>query len=542
MADPAESPPVRGCQHVVTSPRARERDRLAPELCGLGPEVLMERAALETLALVRQLGARRLVVLAGPGNNGGDALALARLCGAAGLACTCLAWTGPHRTSPLRQRQLASLAATGQPARSLDLSRPGELEASLAGADLLVDGLFGLGLDRPLEGEAAGLVRRLAQAVRDSGLPVLALDLPSGLFDGWQPGDPVLPASQTLCFDRYKSCLFNLAARPLGGKLACADIGIFLEDADGQSLAVVREPAGLPVLPELGWRDQDHKFRRGQVQVFAGSVQYAGAGLLAARGARAGCPGLVQVQTDAALVPLYQAAEPSLIVWPLEDGAGSSRAGPGCGCAGPGWGDDPGRRELLAGLLAGRLPLVLDAQALRLAAGLKRTGVWPAAAPAGRPVRVLTPHAGELADLAGISPADLAGNTLELLAACARDYGAWLVLKGGYHAVADPAGRLVLLDVPVPGLAQAGSGDIFAGFLASQLALAQARLAQAGDGQPVSSGSLDYWTAVVVQATALWLRAGLAWQASGNLADQTALLAWLASLKARDHGLGKEVL
>lgn len=410
---------------------------------------LMERAGAAVAAAVTDRWRKRpVLVLCGPGNNGGDGFVAARLLAAQGWPAR-LALLGDRA----RLRGDAALAAdrwTGPvvpPSDDLMADRP-----------LVIDALFGAGLSKPVAGPAATLL----DAVAKTGGPVVAVDVPSGL-DG--DSGAVLgfaaPADITVTFFRRKPGHLLLPGRALCGSVRVADIGIpdsLLAEIAPQT--AVNEPAvwqaDWPALPV-----DAHKYRRGHGLVLGGA-RLTGAARLAAQAARRVGAGLISIAAPDEMFAVYAAAAPGLMVVPLaawdselaDPRRTAALIGPGAGVG------KATRRAALAALEAGKR-VVLDADALTAFAG-RRASL--AALLTDR--CVLTPHDGEFERLFGDLPTGGAGrDRLSRARAAARASGAVVVLKGPDSVVAAPDGRATICDSAPPTLATAGSGDVLAGLV-----------------------------------------------------------------------------
>jgi NAD(P)H-hydrate epimerase len=465
---------------AVDCARAALLDRQARERYLLPPLVLMEDAGLTAWRLAaRELWGGgppegQLVFLAGRGNNGGDALVMARQCLLDGHRAACAVLAGePAEDSPAGLH-LAICRALG-----LEVLRFPEdsarVQERLARAAWLVDGLAGTGLT----GAARPPLDALIRLVNASPAPALSVDLPSGTGDSFRQGFPAVEAELTLTIGLPKRCLYLPLVRPYCGRILVVP-GVFprelleAEDIPGQLLddGTLRDLAPLP--------REAHKGRRGHLAVFAGSEGATGAAWLASTAAARSRAGLTTLFLDRSLYPEALRRFQSVMVRPW-DGLTGEAAFPAAFQArrfsallvGPGWGLGAGRAELLSRLLGLGLPGALDADGITLLAGLPGPplgGRW-----------VLTPHPGEFARLAGLGvPELLADPWPPLLAASAR-LEAVILLKGHCSYVAAPDGRYWILDGMNPALATGGSGDVLAGIVGGLLAgglepLAAARL------------------------------------------------------------------
>ncbi len=417
---------------------------------GVAGALLMERAGAAVVAEIRRRWTRRAVaVLCGPGNNGGDGFVIARLLAADG-------W--PVRLALLGESQaLAGDAAHhaglwAGPVEPLDLR-------VLDGAGLVVDALFGAGLSRPL-GESASAP--LVEAARRS-LPIVAVDVPSGLFGASGAADGAVAAALTVTFGRLKPGHLLLPGRGLCGELLLAEIGLDPAALDGLAVKTwANDPASWgAVLPRPG--AAAHKYSRGHALVLGGWPM-SGAGRLAARAAGRIGAGLVTVAVPPAGLATYAAALESQIVRPVDgpaelDALLQDRRLSGL-LIGPGAGVGDATRGAVLQLLSAERPTVLDADALTSFADEPARLFSAIKAPT-----VLTPHDGEFARLFRGE-----GDKLARTRAAAAESGAVLVLKGADTVVAAPDGRAVINANAPPTLATGGAGDVLSGLVLGLLA------------------------------------------------------------------------
>ncbi|MGW3038847.1 NAD(P)H-hydrate dehydratase [Kitasatospora sp. NPDC001159] len=437
--------------HRVEVVRAAE----AALMARLPEGTLMQRAAAGLAATCARLLTRRrgrvygsrVVVLAGSGDNGGDALyagaALARR--GARVTAVLLAPQKAHRGG------LAALRAYGGRVTA-------EREVGLADfscADLVLDGIVGIGGRGGLRPEAEPYARAERRGT------VVAVDLPSGVEadTGEVPG-AALRADVTVCFGTYKPGLLIDPGASYAGALQLVDIGLELPEPDVTALQHADVAALLP-LPGA----ESDKYRRGVVGVAAGSATYPGAALLAVAGALRGGAGAVRYVGTAAEEVVRRFPE-TLVTEGGPAGAGRVQAW----VVGPGGGE--GARQVLAEALAGDVPVLVDAD------GLTELGRLGPEALAGRTApTLLTPHTGEaarlLAGVEGTAPpaaGDLAATRLATARRLAAAYRATVLLKGSTTVVADPGGAVRVNPTGTSWLATAGSGDVLAGLAGSLLA------------------------------------------------------------------------
>lgn len=445
---------------LLTTTQMAEADRLTIE-GGVPGEILMENAgcavAAATLALNR---GREVLVLCGPGNNGGDGFVAARHLAAAGRRVRVALLGDPSRLTGDAAEMAARWTGAVEPL-SAD---------SIGNAGVIVDALFGAGLSKPIEGAVAAVV----EAVNRSHVPVVAVDVPSGV-DGTsgEIRGVAVRATRTVTFFRLKPGHLLLPGRELCGELKLAQIGI--EDGVLEQIAPETYANG----PRL-WggrlprpRPQSHKYDRGHALVVSGGPWNTGAARLSARAALRIGAGLVTVASPTAALPSNAAHLTAVMLTEAEGVAGLARAlddaRRNAVLIGPAAGVSEETRQRVQVTLGARRPVVLDADALTCFADEPARLFKAIAADAGRAV-VLTPHEGEFRRL--FKDADLAegGTRLERARAAARTSGAVIVLKGADTVVAAPDGRAAInADAPA-WLATAGSGDVLSGMAAGLLA------------------------------------------------------------------------
>jgi hydroxyethylthiazole kinase-like uncharacterized protein yjeF len=441
--------------YSVDEIRAVERAAAAALEAGTLMQRAGEAATRFALELVKGEDAKPVLVLAGPGNNGGDGLEVAANLRAAGLDVLVLHLPGPN---PSFETARALQRARDGEARFID-APPRETDFALA-----IDALFGIGLARPLDGRARALVAYLA-ALR---CPVLALDVPSGLdadtgtVIGAADANGAVRATHTITFIGDKPGLHTCDGRDYAGEVRVDSLAI-----DQQHFVPARARLNGPELFRQALRGtrrrhNSHKGSFGDVAVLGGAHGMAGAVILAGRGALFLGAGRVFVAALAAL-PAYDSMHPELM---LRDAAGFELAGRTV-VVGPGMGSTAEGDRLLAKALAQRGPMVIDADALnRIALDSKlQEGVRQRETPT-----ILTPHPLEAARLLGVTGAIVQADRLEAARELAARFGAAVALKGAGTVVARPDGLAVVNTSGNPGLATAGTGDVLAGMCAALLA------------------------------------------------------------------------
>jgi NAD(P)H-hydrate epimerase len=424
---------------------------------------LMTRAAEGALNVLRARWpqARRIVVVCGGGNNGGDGYVLARLARAAGLDATVLATTPPDKLGgDARRAQVDWLAAGGSAAFVSDARLPD----LLGDADVIVDGLLGIGLSGPPRADSLAVIRAINSARR----PVLALDVPSGIdSDTGAVHEAAVRAEITVCFVAFKAGLFLGAGPEHAGVVLLEDLGVVAPDLPQFKPLLYRISENELTL-QLPRRARDsHKGTHGRVLIVGGGPGMPGALRLAGEAALRAGAGLVTVAgAPENLVPVT-ATRPELIYLPAGTGDPIDAALQAAAVVaiGPGLGTTPWAQSLWKKVmgLTGK-PVVMDADALNLLA----------AAPTELPEHwILTPHPGEAARLLRTDTEAIQRDRLEAVRQIHARYRAVVVLKGAGTLVAnsvDGAVELAICERGNPGMATAGMGDVLTGVVAGVLA------------------------------------------------------------------------
>jgi hydroxyethylthiazole kinase-like uncharacterized protein yjeF len=436
---------------LLTPAEMAVADRAAAA-AGVAGTTLMEAAGRAVAeAVMRRWSPRAVSVLCGPGNNGGDGFAAARRLAAVG-------W--PVRVGLLGERQ----ALRGDAREHAERWR-GDVEplspALLDSAGVVIDAIFGAGLTRPLDGMARMVVEMTAKC----GLPVVAVDVPSGLDGGTGAVlGAAAPATITVTFFRKKPGHLLLPGRLICGEVQLADIGIpaaVLDQIRPQTFE--NDPAlWLDAFP---WPQHGtHKYKRGHAVILGGAI-LTGAARLAAHAAQRVGAGLTTVAAPASVFPIYAGALQSILVAKLARAGDFARviADPRHNAilVGPGAGVSADTRRAALAALAARRSVVLDADALTVFAK-ERQRLFKALAGAQA---VLTPHEGEFARLFSAT-----GDKLARARAAAAESGAVVLLKGSDTVIAAPDGRAAINANAPPTLATGGTGDVLAGLVLGLLA------------------------------------------------------------------------
>ncbi len=444
---------------LLSTEQMAEADQAAVR-AGIASLTLMENAGRAVAdaaeALLAKVSGQRVLVLCGPGNNGGDGFVVARLLKQRGFVVSVVLVGDADRLKGDARTMAERWDGGLVPFASL----------SLAEFDLIVDALFGAGLSRALSGEAAAIV----SAVQDANVPVLAIDVPSGV-DGstGRPVGPAIQADRTVTFFRLKPGHLLYPGRALCGVTELADIGIPATVLDDIAPLTFHNT---PALWSEHWpvpRADGHKYARGHAVVVSGPALSSGAARLGARGALRIGAGLVTVASpaNAALVNATQLtaimnaklSKEREIADLLEDKRFNAVL------IGPGAGMNDRTRGRVWDVLASGAATILDADALTVFEG-RNAELFAAIQVLPERSVVLTPHEGEFARLFGRDDRP----RLERVRDAAAQSGAIVVLKGPDTVIAAPDGRVAINANAPPWLATAGSGDVLAGFITGLLA------------------------------------------------------------------------
>ncbi len=446
-----------------------------------------------------EVAGRRVLVLVGPGNNGGDGLVAGRYLAGSGAEVTFYLF---RPRDPQQDKNLALVQQMGLPAITAEMDqRYRGLRLHLREADIIIDALLGTGVARPIEGELAQLLEQVHAGLKDragsSGAEppsnlstvarieasptasrpiIVAVDCPSGLdCDTGEADALLLPADLTVTFAGPKRGHFRFPGAAMLGELVVADIGIRADLPEVRSIALTLADSALarsllPARPPYG-----HKGTFGSVLIVGGSERYWGAPLLCGRGAYRAGAGLVALTVPKSLRPIAagQLPEATYPIVPETGDLGQSSARQVLAymrnykamLVGPGLGEDPAFMETL--LTASRSerpshfpPLVIDADGLNNLAGIAN---WQKQLPANA---ILTPHPAEMARLMDQPLSDLKMmDRVSLAREKAAEWRKIIVLKGAFTVVAAPDGRCTLIPFANPILATAGSGDVLAGVI-----------------------------------------------------------------------------
>jgi len=462
---------------VLYNEAMREADRHTIEDLGVPSLTLMENAATGVVDAMRDTypDARRILILCGRGNNGGDGLAAARLLAGGDLEIMVLLFAEPENLSPDAAENYRRAESAGVPIVVVEGEDLTALDTELAPnpPDLAIDALLGTGIDRPLGGRLAEVVSRIAEAEA----PVIAVDVPTGLSgsSAGVPG-PVMPAELTVTFGALKHCHVLPPACLHCGEVAVVDIGIpptVLKS--GSDLRWVEAEDAALLLPHR--QIASHKGSFGHLLLVAGAEGRGGAVAMAAQAAVVAGSGLVTMAVPKPVVPVVDGACLEAMTHAMPANDRGEMAGPDgldelmdrmtAVATGPGMGTGDGAAATLEWILdTWKGSLLLDADAINLLAGRPERLAGREQPP------VLTPHPGELARLLGRKTEDVVSDRIASARDAAKRAQAVVVAKGYRTVIADPDGEIFINPTGDAGLASGGSGDILTGTIGAFLAQA----------------------------------------------------------------------
>jgi hydroxyethylthiazole kinase-like uncharacterized protein yjeF len=466
---------------ILTAAETREVDRLTTERQGIPSLMLMENAGKNVAAFIKhrftKLGRRRIVILCGKGNNGGDGFVVARHLLEMGARATVCLFADP---AEVRGDAAANLKRWQDAARELrivhDTSEWQAAKAPLASADIIVDALLGTGVRGPVEGLLKEVIedanRRRPEAA------VVAVDIPSGLLaDTGETQGGAVTANYTVTFTAPKRGFFLGSAAQQVGQLIVRDIGSppelveevgeghlrWLEPRELTQFAIPRSPEG-------------HKGDYGHALIVAGSVGKSGAAVLSSWAALRVGAGLVTVATPEPVLPIVASHTPEIMTEPLpatETGSISLRSleyerfdnllkGKRALAIGPGLSTHPETMQFVRDTIAKRpgVPIVLDADGLNAFDGRAQE------LKGSKGMIALTPHPGEMARLLGTTTDDIQARRLDVAQKAAAEWDAYVILKGHQTIVAAPNGKAWINSTGNPGMGTGGTGDVLTGMLA----------------------------------------------------------------------------
>jgi ADP-dependent NAD(P)H-hydrate dehydratase / NAD(P)H-hydrate epimerase len=463
---------------ILTAAETREVDRLTTEKFHVPSLTLMENAGKSVARFIRErfpvLKRRRVIVLCGKGNNGGDGFVVSRYLQRLGADVRVYLFGNPRDVKGDAAVNLKRWKKTGKV--FVEVSSPKQPPLAFQNGDVIVDALLGTGARGPLEGQLAAVVTAVNQHV--PGCTVVAVDIPSGLNadTGEAPG-PVIVADHTVTFTAPKPGLLLGGGPEHVGTLTVCEIGSprpLIEEVGKGNLrwgeprefakfAIPRQPSG-------------HKGDYGHALIVAGSVGKSGAAVMAGTAALRAGAGLVTVATPEPVLPVVAAHTPEIMTEPLAatlTGTVSERSlegrlfskileGKRALAIGPGLTTQAETEAFVRSVVRSRetVPVVLDADGLNAFAGRANELLNP------KGLLAVTPHPGEMARLLGCSTPQVQARRIDIALQTAADWNACVVLKGHQTVIAAPDGRAWVNSTGNPGMGTGGTGDVLTGILA----------------------------------------------------------------------------
>ncbi len=464
--------------HLLTAAEMRECDRRTIEDLGVPGPVLMERAGSGIAWTLRRrfpdLARRRVWIVCGKGNNGGDGLVVARHLHDLGLNPRILLTDPPAEITGDAARQIPPLLDRRIPLETMSSRDRASIER-LDSGDILVDAILGTGFKGAVTEPKAEVI----ESINRSAAFVVSVDIPSGLSaDSGTVAGPAVRAGLTVTMAFPKRSFLFWPAREHVGEWVVVDIGIpneVVETVRPVARLLTHEDTLARIAP---LQRNAHKGARGKLLIAGGSPGLTGAPCLAARGAARAGAGLVRIVVPRSLNPIIEAklTEPMSFPAPETDAGTlaakardfvlSLREGWDALVLGPGLGRHPESERLARDILEGwQGPLLVDADALNALAEEGMPEISPI-----RPAPVFTPHYGEMARLAGVPLPEVAGAPIDTARRFAQRHGLVVVLKGAPTIISDPTGRVLVNTTGNPCLATGGSGDVLSGIIGAFLA------------------------------------------------------------------------
>lgn len=451
---------------VVTSEQMARIDKMTIEKYGIPSFVLMERAALSVCKHLLEHNPKDIIILSGPGNNGGDGIAAGRILKNKNINIKIYQLFSEESLSEDCKRQLSIAEKFNIP-----IFKRYPYEEELLSADIILDAVFGTGLKRKIDGELEKLINVLNSLKKT----VISVDIPSGVSsDTGEVLGSAVKASATVTFGLPKRGHLLFPGRDYTGKLFIEDIGFPKELTDSEDLKVclINEKFASTLIPQRAL--YSHKGTYGHVLVIAGSVGKTGAALMCAKSALRAGSGLVTIAIPAVLKVVFQSnvMEEMLLPLPCNNHTLSKQAindiiefvnqKADAVAFGPGVGINEDTEEIIKALLLKcTCPIVIDADGVTL---LSKN---PEVLKKAKGETVITPHPGELSRLIKLSVREIEKNRIEIAQKVSEELKTVVVLKGVPTVISDFSGNTFLNTTGNPGMATAGSGDVLTGIIAS---------------------------------------------------------------------------
>jgi len=466
---------------ILTAAEMREVDRLTSAREGISAATLMENAGASVARFIQarfpDYKQRRIVVLCGKGNNGGDGFVVARHLRVLGADPAVYLFAAPEEMKGDASSNCKRWQESGGASsviRAVDEWQ--KASETFAAADIIVDALLGTGVRGAVTGLLGAVIGAVNERAKGEGIPVIAVDIPSGLpADGEASPGPVINADDTVTFTAPKTGMFAGDAGERIGRLMVSDIGSSraLVDEIGRGKLFWSEPREFEVFARRRKPD-GNKGNYGHALIVAGSYGKSGAAIMASWAALRVGAGLVTVAVPEPALPMVAAHNPEVMTEPLpatSEGSVSPRAfdngrfqkildGKRALGIGPGLTTNDETQKFVQEVVGKRgVPIILDADGLNAFAGRAQELKNPAGQLA------LTPHPGEMSRLVGRKIPEVQAERLSIAQKSASDWNAHVILKGQYTIVAAPDGRAFVNSTGNPGMGTAGTGDVLTGML-----------------------------------------------------------------------------
>lgn len=446
---------------VLTAQKMQEADRYTQEETGLGQAVLMERAAIASYQVLDEalnIEGASFLIICGPGNNGGDGAALARILSERDIYPNVVVLGDKDKRSGGLNDQIGLLKKI-YPEVKISDTLPDEVY------DVIVDAIFGISLNRKIEGVFADAVSYINRA-HELGAFVLSLDIATGIdaSNGQIQQGNTVTADRTVAFGAFKAGHLLFPGAIYSGEVTLKDIGIPVAAMEKEADIHIFHDAEISLPPRQPYTN---KGSYGKILIVAGSKGMAGAAILCAEAAMRSGSGMVRVYTDESNRQIVQTALPEAIVNTYDehmDEASLKEAIDWCDAiaVGPGLSRSDSARDILKYILGhSDVPLILDADALNLI-----SAEVDMLADASSDI-IVTPHLGEMARLTGIAVEEISAHLISTAKDFSKSYGVITVLKDARTIIASPKGEVVININGNNGMATAGSGDVLTGMIAS---------------------------------------------------------------------------
>jgi len=463
---------------ILNADQMRKIDRVTIEEVGIPGIALMENAAIGILKVLKEevedLGKERIGIIVGPGNNGGDGLALARLLYLDGCDVRVYLLADKNKISGDAKTNLDSASQIGVPISEFpDYKTFSKAKNDLLSETVLIDSLLGTGLSRPVTDYYLKAIKFLNEA----DIPILSIDIPSGLPSDTHITDyPHIIADITVALGNPKIPHILPPTAIACGEIFVADIGIpeSVIDEHGGNIYLITDKDMEEILPKRPMNS--HKGDYGHILGICGSVGKGGAAALAAMAALRTGAGLITLALPSSLNSSFEVGLPEVITIPLsetEEGSVSeaayetilkSAAKKSCAMVGPGLTTNEETSRLILKLIPILdIPMLIDADGLNILAG--NMGILKKR----KKATILTPHPGEMARLCKVEIRDIEGDPIGYTTKISTDYNVYTVLKGARTIIASPEGAIFINKTGNPGMATAGTGDVLSGIITGLL-------------------------------------------------------------------------